>query len=388
MHILIIPSERFVTEREPLGGIFQYEQAKALVAAGHQVGVLSVGFITLRYLFKKYPYRAKENQSSINIWRKYKRSFLLERYIRPEVNVQRHLKLFKRQYEDYVCDFGHPNIIHAHNFFYAGFIAEWIKDRYGIPFVLTEHSSSFVRGYITHRCDDFLKRIGSKAIVASCVSTSFKKILESRLGLRFEVLPNMVDNIFFAERDIYFVSTKFTFLTIASLDSNKNQELLLRAFAAAFKGQDVSLRIGGNGPLLAQLMKLSSGLGLFDQVIFLGSISRDDVVCEMQRANCFILPSNYETFGVVLIEALASGLPLIATRCGGPEDIINSGNGILVDVGSVEQLASAMCYVKNNISKYNQDTLRNEASSLYSANAFVKKATDFYERSIEKNSNY
>jgi len=163
---------------------------------------------------------------------------------------------------------------------------------------------------------------------------------------------------------------------------------LLRTFAASLKDQEVSLRIGGTGPLLSQLMRLSDELGISDQVSFLGSLSRDDVAREMQRANCFVLSSNYETFGVVLIEALASGLPLIATRCGGPEDIVNASNGKLVDVGSVEQLASAMCYVKNNINKYSWDILRNEASSLYSARAFVKKVINFYERAIEKNSYY
>jgi len=388
MHILIIPSEFFVTELNPLGSIFQYEQAKAFLSEGHQVGVISVGFVTLRYLFKKYPYHAIENKGSLKIRRKYDRSFLLERHIRPDMNVQRYLKLFKKLYEEYICEFGHPDIIHAHNFIYAGFLAEWIKDAYGLPFVLTEHSTAFARRLIPNRYDHLLKRVASKAGVISCVSTPFKRLLEGRLGIMCDVLPNIVDFCFFAKDFPRDSSSNFIFLTVGSLEYKKNHELLLRSFAAGFKNQQAYLRIGGDGPLRRKLIRLARELGILGQVFFLGHLSRDDVVGEMQRANCFVLPSNYETFGVVLIEALASGLPLIATRCGGPEDIVNAGNGRLVDVGSVEQLASAMRYVKNNITKYSRDTLRNEASTHYSASAFVKKAIDFYERAIEKNSSY
>lgn len=387
MHILIVPSELFLTELNPFGGIFQYGQAKAFAKAGHQVGVISVGFITLRYLFKKYPYHAAENQDSLNILRKYERSFLLERHIKPEMNVQRYLKLFKKQYEEYICEFGHPDIVHAHNFFYAGFMAGWIKDSYGVPFVLTEHSSAFARGFVPNRINYLLSRVGLKAGIVSCVSSPFKRLMETRLDLHFEVLPNIVDSAFLTKKHIN-NSTKFVFLTLGSLEDNKNQALLLHAFSSRFKNEEVSLKIGGVGPDLLKLKNLARDLGISHQVFFLGHLSRVDVVQEMRRANCFVLSSNYETFGVVLIEALASGLPLIATRCGGPEDIVNAGNGILVDVGSVEQLASSMRYVKNNITKYNRDTLFNEANSLYSARAFVKKAIDFYERAIEKNSNY
>jgi len=236
--------------------------------------------------------------------------------------------------------------------------------------------------------DQFLKRVLSKAEIVSCVSTSLKRLLEVRLSSVFHVLPNIVDSSFLNKEKPKESLAHFTFLTVGSLDSNKNHELLIRSFAAIFKNKHVYLKIVGDGPLRSKLIQLSRELGIISQVFFLGPLNRADVVSEMQNTNCFVLSSNHETFGVVLIEALASGLPLIATRCGGPEDIVNAGNGRLVDVGSVEQLASAMRYVKNNITKYSRDTLRNEASTHYSASAFVKKAIDFYERAIEKNSSY
>jgi len=99
-------------------------------------------------------------------------------------------------------------------------------------------------------------------------------------------------------------------------------------------------------------------------------------------ADCFVLPSRYETFGVVLIEALASGLPLIATKCGGPEDIVNCGNGVLVEIDNVELLAEAMRALKRNKHKYDANRLREEAILRFGEAAFVNNVLPIYEAAI------
>ena len=81
MHILIIPSEHFITQTQSLGGIFQYHQAKALINAGNQIGVLSVGYITPRYLISKYIYKKEEKINDINIKRYYKQLYFPHRYM-------------------------------------------------------------------------------------------------------------------------------------------------------------------------------------------------------------------------------------------------------------------------------------------------------------------
>ncbi|MGD9905092.1 MAG: glycosyltransferase, partial [Vicinamibacterales bacterium] len=82
--------------------------------------------------------------------------------------------------------------------------------------------------------------------------------------------------------------------------------------------------------------------GVRPQVTFLGAISRDVVREAMRAANCFVLPSLAENFGVVLIEALATGLPVIGTRCGGPEDFIDDRVGLLLQPGDEDGLARAL----------------------------------------------
>ena len=98
----------------------------------------------------------------------------------------------------------------------------------------------------------------------------------------------------------------------------KGQADLLRAFAERFAGDpSVRLGIGGDGPERGRLHELAGSLAIAEQVDWLGALDRDGVRQAMCEADAFVLPSRLETFGVVVIEALACGLPVVATRSGG-----------------------------------------------------------------------
>jgi glycosyltransferase involved in cell wall biosynthesis len=109
----------------------------------------------------------------------------------------------------------------------------------------------------------------------------------------------------------------------------------------------VRLVIGGGGEIRRDLEALATSTGVRSQVTFLGAIPRDAVREAMWTANCFVLPSHAENFGVVLIEALATGLPVVSTRCGGPEDILNDRVGILLQPGDEEGLAEALSVMRH-----------------------------------------
>jgi len=181
MHILIIPSDHFITEKMPLCSTFQYEQAKALAKAGHNVGVISIGFITLRYFFN-YPYKKFEQRSNINVYRNYKRLFFIYRLCPFSYLKLRYLNLFNKELKYYIKKHGKPDVIHAHNFLYAGFLALYAKTKFGIPFILTEHSSAFARGFVKTKIDKYIKKVCVNANHLTCVSSAFKKFLEQRFG--------------------------------------------------------------------------------------------------------------------------------------------------------------------------------------------------------------
>lgn len=149
-------------------------------------------------------------------------------------------------------------------------------------------------------------------------------------------------------------------------------DILIKAFYNKFKGDmNVTLRIGGDGNEYINLKNLIRELGLESQVTLLGSLDRNEVAQEMANCTCFVLASRYETFGVVFIEALSFGKPIIATKCGGPEGIINNSNGILVNVDDIEGLSKAMLDIKNNINLYDSDSIKTYCKEKFSERAVI-----------------
>ncbi len=385
MHILIIPSEHYVTQQMPLGAIFQYQQAHALKEEGMNVGIVSAGFVPFNSMLTKYPYPAFERDDGINTYRFYKRMFISGR-IAVKAFLKYLVSLYLKTFEKYINSHGKPDIIHAHNCLYAGVVALRIKEKYSIPYLITEHSSAYVRGIIPNNQSKLVKDVLINAEVITVVSTRLGKLLENLFGA--DACPNypifnILDDRFEREESILksVKSNKdvFTFLSIGSLDDNKNHTDLLNAFAFNFKGNSkVQLKIGGNGPLRKQLEKQIKDIGIERQVIFTGQLSRDIVLWEMQNCDVFVLPSIVETFGVVLIEALALGKPVVATKCGGPEDIVNQDNGILVPTKDVPALTEAMSSIYLNIDKYEASLIRNDCLSRFGKDAFVKRLRSIY----------
>ena len=110
-----------------------------------------------------------------------------------------------------------------------------------------------------------------------------------------------------------------------------------------------------------------------------GRINREKIATHLMKSHCFVLASEAETFGVVYIEALACGLPVIATKCKGPEDFINETNGFLIDVNELGQLIGAMRMMLNSYSQFNSSDISENAISQFSQEAVAKKLTHVYE---------
>jgi len=191
----------------------------------------------------------------------------------------------------------------------------------------------------------------------SAVGSDLASFLATKLQLgdgRVHVIPNLLPAVFrqgYSQSPTRSESPTVSFLHVAELVPVKNQRLLLEAFSAACKGRPARLRLVGGGEGRQALEEFANHLGIAAQVEFLGRLSRLAVRDEMRSADCFVLTSNSETFGVVLIEAMSQGLPVISTACGGPSDIVNHQNGILVPPKDVGALANAMtAYLQGRVS--------------------------------------
>ena len=293
------------------------------------------------------------------------------------------IKLSGQQtFEIYVQNEGKPDIIHAHSMFYGGYLATLLGEKYGIPVVLTEHSSLFIT---IKTKSSLVEQILQLTDMNLTVGTPLAKALQTYCPKNpVRVLGNSVDVDYFHPLDICLPKSPFVFSLVALLDKNKGVDNLLIAFSKIFKGKTFLLNITGDGEERDKLQRLAIELEIDSQVMFLGMLSRKEVRTLLQNSHAVISASYVETFGVNLIEAMACGKPVIATRSGGPEMFVNQNNGILVPVGDVDALAEAMQVLVENYACYDPHKIRAECVKSFSEQTIINQLEIIYQNIILK----
>lgn len=390
--MLLVPSW-YPAHSEDIRGSFFRDQALALREHGIRVGVISVQLRPLKAwkgIFRGPFGVAAEVDAGIPTLRFYGVNWFPRM---PRLRLYRRLWLHDgmQLFADYLMRYGEPDLLHAHSLLNGGVLAKSISERFGIPFVVTEHCSVFARGGLTRRQLALAEGVSASAARRLAVSRSLCGLLAQGLrgsAARWEEMPNVVDRRFLEtklptpRRD----GDPFVFLSVALLTGNKALHNLIRAFARAFgNDRNVVLRIGGDGAERPRLEVLAARLGVADRVQFLRMLSRERVREELSRAHVFALSSRYETFGVVIIEALASGKPVIATRCGGPESIVRERDGILVPVDDVPGYAEAMQRMRSGYADYDAMEIRAACKARYSGSHIAKRLHGVYTQVLAEN---
>ena len=265
------------------------------------------------------------------------------------------------------------DVIYAHSFWHAGYIGTLLKKKYNIPLIVQEHRSQLLTGEFRPLVNKYLKKTVLESDVFYCVSERLKEEVYKRTKVesKIKILPNMVNEIFtFKELP---VNSDFIFTFIGTLNKRKRIMFLIKAFEK-FCTKNTKMLIVGAGPEKNELEEyiLKSPV-LINNVKLLGFLDRGQIVDVLSKSNVFILPSAYEPFGVVYIEAMAIGRPVIATKNGGANDIINDSNGYLIDVDNEEQLINAMRNMINNYNKFNLKKISQECIENYSKFAVIGK---------------
>lgn len=379
MKIMIVPSW-YPSDDNPLLGIFFKEQSLSLQKHGYDVTVLYPEVRTVRML-KNHTMRKKgitiAKEDGLQTYRNVVYNFIPGRV--PFTTAYYFYKSLRNLYDEAVKIAGKPDLIHAHSCLWGGWAAAKLAKEEHIPFFITEHSSNFVRGLLKpYEKKEIAKTLNMARNIIS-VGPSLTRELEKYTDKPIIDIPNIVNiEDFQLIQRSFDPSRKFRFLSVAFLTHNKGMDVLIHSFAKAFKEKDAELYIGGDGIEKDNLVLLAEELGVAGQVVFLGSLSREQVKAEMQRCDAFVLASRFETFGVVLIEALATGKPIIATKCGGPEVIVNPKNGLLVPVENSSELSKAMVYMKGNGHLYNPKELRKDCIKRFSEAVIIKKISALY----------
>ncbi len=379
MHILIV-SSIYPTKRRPSKGVFIHNQALALEKRGHQVVSLVANYPHPARLLKgKFSFRESIRFYEIDGIPVINFFFLPIPFIhKPFTKIISGFYIRK-----YIKKYGKPDIIHAHFVWYGGIIARIINEITGIPFVVTAHSSE----HFGKKTTRYKYKETNSVLKSANHLISVSKFLRERLSTiykidQIDIIPNTVDTDIFTPLLKKNSKTKFYFTSIGRLIKHKRFDDLLFAFSSFSNLQNIYLNIVGDGPERKNLEQLAKRLGIKTQVIFHGYKNRSEVLDIIQQTNVLVSSSDLETFGVTLIEALSCGIPVVATRSGGPEEIVNNTNGILVNNQDMHYLAEGLEEIYKDYQRFDPEMIRAECIKKYDYDKISDQLTKVYEKVI------
>ena len=363
MKVLVI-SHMYPSSFNEISGIFVHEQVKALVAKGVEIQVVSPVPWTpfpinyLSYKWKKYSIiPEREIREGISVW--YPRYVTFPRSLFFACSGQRMYlgikELVAKIYQEFQFD-----LIHAHVALPDGYAGMKIAQKYKKPLIVNIHGQDFQQTIFKNKkCKENMVKLINYSKKTIVVSKKLMKIGEKYLQVNKDkiiVVPNGVNM-----RDIYTEKNeniqeykeKKVILSVSHLIKTKGIDLNLKAIAKLIqKYPDIIYLIIGEGEEKKKLKKLVSELNLQDMVIFMGEVSRYKVMEYMASCDIFSLPSWNEGFGVVYIEAMVSGKPVIGCQGEGIEDFVKHGKtGLLVKPKDVDSLTEALDFLLSNTDK-------------------------------------
>ncbi|MFA6949348.1 MAG: glycosyltransferase [Lentimicrobiaceae bacterium] len=286
-----------------------------------------------------------------------------------------------------VREHGKPDLIHAHVLTRVVFMAWMFSKWYSVPYLITEHWSRYFpenlqyKGFVRKRVTQFL------VSHAGMVTTVSKRLADAmhRGGLIFDpvILPNVIDTHIFNVKP--HDHPLFRYINISCFDEkSKNLHLLLDAAALLWEQQkDFELVLAGDGVDRKAIEAYALSIGAAYPITFTGELSREEMAHCLQQADCLVLSSNYETFGIVVFEALACGVPVVVTEVADLKEFITDDLGLVVPVGNTQAMADAMRKMYLLKDHFKPSILRNRVMNFCSKDSVASALHQIYKQLIK-----
>ena len=271
-------------------------------------------------------------------------------------------------------NFGKVDLVHQNVLYPSGIVADYLKIKRNIPYIVTEHSTKYSPSKNIKL--NWVEKILSKTIAknASCIAPVSANLrdamIERGLNGNYEIVYNVVDTKLFHPIKNKIKNRKIKLLHISTLDdAHKNISGMLRVTAELSKLRtDFEFLFIGEGDRTGHI-KTAIQLGIYNTFAFFDGVKITAEIAEIMRnADCFVMFSNYENLPVVIIEAFASGIPVVSTNVGGIPEHIKENFGILINPLDEKGLLNSLNEMLDNIKegKYNSEELSNYAIENFS----------------------
>lgn len=388
MKIFVLPSWY-----PPAGGEFFVHQTHWLMEAGLNCTVITVEekslktFSPLTLLTDLKVSRGSE--FGIPTYRK--KQFRIPKAYR--LNTRVWISMMTRLTEMAIHDLGLPDLIQVHSCLFGGAVAARIKEKYGVPYVITEHRGRF---NLNNRRSEknllpwfgkYLRQGLVRANHLIPVSELLIKRLEVIAGskLNCTVIPNPVDDTLFRTDPAFRSEPERTkFLSVSAFMPVKGLDILVHAFARAVgTNRNLYLDFVGDGEEKIRIQKLVADLQIESHVKFHGFLNKKEVSVMMQQCDFLVLPSLTEAQPVVISEAMLCGKPLIVS------DVVSSADvpdyaGYVVPAGETEPLATALAKAHSEKSRFNPGQIRSFAVNRYARSNVILKIAGIFRLVIDE----
>lgn len=391
LHVLHIPLSLPLVGR-PSAGTYIVDLVADLQALDNiQIGLLHINIISVFSALKnKFANRLKKSVLPAHV-----NCLAHDRYTLLPTPKRR-----SNVWVDYVVDavdiyikrYGRPDIVHCHSGRGAGVAGLAIKRKHGIPYVVQEHNPVFLESALPEGDRLRLQAVYGAASKICPVSSAMIPTILTADGPSdaIRVTPNLISPLFEVEQGLDHQGLETLNITVvARLDKNKNVQMAINAFALACKGRQAQLNIVGIGDLQKSLEGLAQKLGIAQHVVFWGYREKQWIAQLLNRSDVLLLQTNIESFGIPVLEALFCGCPVIATRCGGPEEIARHTDGItLIERGDADAMAVELSRrIQNPLTPQERKELSDKAKAVYGGDAICHMWQSIYKEVSDRGRN-
>lgn len=346
----------FPNEGEPLSGDFIERHARA-ASLLNNIHVLFVVKGKPHIERREYPEGAKSTLLYYEVGNAF-------------VSALKYMYYFRKLIKEYIAVNGKPDLVHVHISYRAGLAALYCKWRFKLNYVLTEHWTVFC-GEAKPGFRDlslltrwFIKLVYKNASRASAVSKYSADALTKRFSINPPMrIPNVVDTkVFFPSLN---KNPTFRFIHISLLNYQKNPGQIFEAVKRLTQLTPVPFEFIVYGPVKKEHVGRVQNMGLENIIRFRGEVPHDILSEELRRSHALVLYSRYETFGCVIIEAYASGVPVIVSDIPVMREIVDESTGAFAETENPDALAEKMLWMMDNHRRFDTGHLFATAENKY-----------------------